>query len=872
MRLLDRLSGRAAAAPRASYRSAPLTVERLERRCVLASAALGAGGALVVNGDFGSMNRIFLTLDPATSQIVVEDNAQTLGTFASSSVSSITVNANGTRNLVRVDPAITQPATLNGGPGTDWLFAGGGPTTLNGGTGVNRLVGGGASDSVNGTLGDNVLVGGGGFNDLVGTPRSAANSVPLDGITPPAGNPLVSRAGRDLFLGFHDRDAITGLDPAGLNDRDLSPDTTPPDLSNFLGLTPSPDSALTAAEVTQLLDRAAAATASDDGIVAIVDRGGRVLGVRVEAHVDPAITGNTEKLVFAIDGAIAEARTGAFFGNDQAPLTSRTIQFISQTTNTQREIESDPSITDPNSTLKGPGFVAPIRTGGHFPPGVPYTPQVDLFGIEGTNRDTTMHPVYDANGNVISRVTLPERFNVNPAFLPSDITDLNQLVAPDSYGFISGLEPDAQPRGIGTLPGGIPIYAHVNRADPTSALVQVGGIGVFFPGKTGFADEENSALSSNFNPAKPDRAFEAEYVAFAALGGSTAAGFPIGTLGGIAPLQGFDLPAGRIDLVGITLDIFGPDGTSGPGNLVKFGQTLGTGDPNSGVDEPVFRITTFQNPDGTGGFTRTPMGTAMAGTEVPEGWLVLPHAGKTLTAAQVTQIIVQGVAQAQHTRAAIRLPLDSTTRMVFSVSDPVTGEVLGLFRMPDATIFSIDVAVAKSRNVQYYADPNQLQPVDQLPGVPAGVAFTNRTFRYLALPFYPEGIDGQPPGFFSTLNVPGTDQTTSLLTAPPLPASAYFNNVRGHDVFFPQTNFHDPNFQLNQNGIVFFPGSVPLYVGGNLIGGFGVSGDGVDQDDVVTFAGKQGFDQLGNVQQADDITFRDVRLPYQKFNRQPLEP
>ena len=63
----------------------------------------------------------------------------------------------------------------------------------------------------------------------------------------------------------------------------------------------------------------------------------------------PAITGNPAALTFAIDGALAEARTGAFFGNNQAPLTSRTIQFISQTTITQREVESVPSITDPAS-------------------------------------------------------------------------------------------------------------------------------------------------------------------------------------------------------------------------------------------------------------------------------------------------------------------------------------------------------------------------------------------------------------------------------------------------------------------------------------------------------------------------------------------
>src|SRR5207249_714654 len=145
---------------------------------------------------------------------------------------------------------------------------------------------------------------------------------------------------------------------------------------------------ITAAEVGTLLQRAAAASASTDAIIAIVDRNGRILGVRVESGVDPAIAASTANLVFAVDGAVSLARTGAFFGNNQAPLTSRTVQFISQSTITQREVESNPSITDPNSTLRGPGFVAPVGLGGHFPPNIANTPPADLFGIEHTNRDS----------------------------------------------------------------------------------------------------------------------------------------------------------------------------------------------------------------------------------------------------------------------------------------------------------------------------------------------------------------------------------------------------------------------------------------------------------------------------------------------------
>src|SRR5207302_2056556 len=102
------------------------------------------------------------------------------------------------------------------------------------------------------------------------------------------------------------------------------------------------------------------------------------------------------------------------------------------------------------------------------------------------------------------------------------------------------------------------------------------------------------------------------------------------------------------------------------------------------------------------------------------------------------------------TRAAIRLPMDSNSVNVYAVTSK-SGELLGLFRQPDSTIFSIDVATAKARNASYYADPNALQTIDELPGIPKGVAFTARTFRYLALPRFPEGNDGGPAGPFSQL-------------------------------------------------------------------------------------------------------------------------
>jgi hypothetical protein len=82
------------------------------------------------------------------------------------------------------------------------------------------------------------------------------------------------------------------------------------------------------------------------------------------------------------------------------------------------------------------------------------------------------------------------------------------------------------------------------------------------------------------------------------------------------------------------------------------------------------------------------------------------------------------------------------------------------------------------------------------------------------------------------------------------------------------------------SGIVFFPGSLPLYRNGVLVGGLGVSGDGVSQDDFVTggavdeacgFGGPCGvpsFEAPINIR-ADQVVIRNVRLPYLKFPRNP---
>jgi hypothetical protein len=204
------------------------------------------------------------------------------------------------------------------------------------------------------------------------------------------------------------------------------------------------------------------------------------------------------------------------------------------------------------------------------------------------------------------------------------------------------------------------------------------------------------------------------------------------------------------------------------------------------------------------------------------------------------------------------------------------------------------VAVAKARNVAYYADPTALVTADQVidndivvdtnndlvndsDRVPAGTAFTSRTFRFLAEPRYPTGgdvptdLDGVGP--FSILTDLGIDFRTAENVGAPLPASIYMDaataSVVAFDSFRASRNFHDPDKIANQNGVVFFPGSTALYKSGMLAGGLGVSGDGVDQDDVVTVGAQFGFDPPAELR-SDMIRFRDVRLPFAKFLRNPL--
>lgn len=217
-----------------------------------------------------------------------------------------------------------------------------------------------------------------------------------------------------------------------------------------------------------------------------------------------------------------------------------------------------------------------------------------------------------------------------------------------------------------------------------------------------------------------------------------------------------------------------------------------------------------------------------------------------MTQAEVKRILAEALKIANRARAQIRLPLGSAAQVSISVVD-TNGVVLGLIRTPDAPVFGADAAVQKARSALLFSSPgaaaalNALEaPIsayvagmkDFIPGGDAlanGVAYSSRTIGNLARPFFPDGIDGSGPGPLSKpfaawspfadglqLDLVQARLLANVGVVPSAPCSP---------------------LALAANGIQIFPGSVPIFRASALVGAIGVSGDGIDQDDMVSFLG-----------------------------------
>ncbi len=571
--------------------------------------------------------------------------------------------------------------------------------------------------------------------------------------------------------------------------------------------------------------------------IAVVDRVGNVLAVyrmqgadiSIEARTGLPVEGGLEGVNVIPDGlvAIAKAVTGAFLSTEGNAFTTRTANQIVQD---------------------------------HFNVGERDQPSGPLFGVQ---------------------------------FSSLACSDLNLPFA----GSRPTVGPQRSPLGLGADPGGFPLY---------KGGVLVGGIGAVADGTYG----------ADLNISDTDQDLD-ELIALAAT-------------------RGFEPPedrrADRItvdaktlrysdakpsDLRSTTVPVFNalPANT---GALISVRGYMASG------DTAIRRGTSFGRPESG----IRPAG--LAAFAQHDGFVLVdaanlerfpPRAGadaatigasNILNASEVTTILEEALKLANRERAQIRRPLGSQSRVTISVVDTF-GSVLGIVRTRDAPVFGTDVSLQKARSVAFFSNREAASDLASTPNttylgnnqtvsiaayVPAlrdflgqpsaladgAFAYGNRSIGNVARPFFPDGIDNAPHGPLSKPRGEWSPFSTGLQLD--LVNSAILQHVvfvlgGGNDVE-PGTCTQMPATSTGRNrlanGLQIFAGGVPIYRGTQLVGAIGISGDGIDQDDLVAFLGVHNAGQrlggaLGNApkeMRADTINkdgnfLRYVQCPQAPF-------
>lgn len=553
------------------------------------------------------------------------------------------------------------------------------------------------------------------------------------------------------------------------------------------GYTAPAQETLTSADVGRIVAQAAkqAQTEGRPAVIAVTDRVGNVLalfrmtGAPANAHIPEAPDGSKQDVqgldVPAEAAAIAKAITGAYLSSAGNAFSSRTASMIVQQ---------------------------------HFPP-APST-----AGLESG-------PLYGVQFSQLPCSDLAARATIGPAAL---------------------IGPKRSPLGLAADPGGFPLYKNG---------VVVGGVGVLADGTYGFDPnvldvdsdvDERIALAGTLGFEAPEtiranrinvdgtalRYTDADYANVAGAAGATyAATAP--ALGALVALTGYYPTA--------TLQAGAAYGTEASG--VRASTAAEFSDRNA------FVLTNG------GGTNRYPI---RAGTDAAD-------VGSAITANEAKVILEQAFAVMSRARAQIRQPLDSRAQVSISLVD-TRGQVLGLVRSPDAPIFGIDVSLQKARTASFFssaqagnellADPSAdvrafvaaARAFFNDPNALTGrIAFTDRANGLVSRPYFPDGEVGRPNGPFSRPIAKFNPFSTGLQSA------LIFGNLGEHLNFVLGASPTDtaqsctalPDVVAGQkrlaNGIQIFPGSVPIYRNGVLVGGLGVSGDGIDQDDMISFLG-----------------------------------
>ena len=565
-----------------------------------------------------------------------------------------------------------------------------------------------------------------------------------------------------------------------------TPTATPPPPTGSFYTAPAAE-ALSVADVQKVLADAAAQANADNrpAVIAVTDRVGNVLavlrmtGAPVLAAIPKAADGSQQDIqglnVPAEAAAIAKAITGAYLSSSGNAFSTRTASMI-----VQQRFPPAPSTVGLES---GP-----------------------LFGVQ---------------------------------FSQLPCSDLSARLAPGPASLIG---PKRSPLGLSADPGGFPLYKNG---------VVVGGVGVLGDGAYGFDPDvldidsdtdERSALAGTVGFEAPSevranrisvdgtllRYTDADYANLGNLA-SAAYGATVPALGTLTPVTGY-YPVAAV-LPGATY------GSEASGVRPATAAEFATSD--------AFVLT-----DGSG-INRYPLRAGSDGAEV----------GTPISALEAQRILEQAFSTMAHARAQIRQPLDSRAQVTISLVD-TRGVPLGLIRSPDAPVFGIDVSLQKARTAAFFTYPNAAAQLLADPSsdvrsfVPAmrsffadpaaltgQLALSARAIGNLSRPYFPDGEVARPNGPLSRPIAKWSPFSTGLQSALVLSNLGqhlnYVSGVSGSDTpahcsFIPDVT---PGQNRLQNGIQIFAGGVPIYRGNKLIGAIGVSGDGIDQDDMIAFLG-----------------------------------
>ncbi len=450
-----------------------------------------------------------------------------------------------------------------------------------------------------------------------------------------------------------------------------------------------------------------------------------------------------------------------------------------------------------------------------------------------------------SNGNAFSTRTasqiVQEHFNPREFNQPSgplygvqfsqlSCSDLMRRATDGSIG------PKRSPLGLAADPGGLPLYKN-NRL--------VGGVGVIADGIYGL-DLDITDIDQSVD----------ELIAVAAANGFAAPD---------------DIRANRITADGRTFRYVDSEAlVSNPSQAPALATVGGTVVAIGGYFDGVIRAGTAFG-QATSGFRAAT--TSDAGSLAAQNAFVLVDASNTnrfapragtdtfITGIEATTILAEALKVANRTRAQIRRPLGTQAQVTVAIVD-ANGEVLALARTPDAPVFGTDVSLQKARSALLFSHPAAAADISALPtavyvgasGNPVagarnfaqyvaatrlffndptalanGTAFSNRAIGNIARPYFPDGIIGTSAGPLSSPVSSWSPFNVGLqldLSYNAIIAGASGSNSVGCT-----------GLSRAKNGIQIFPGAVPIYRGNQLVGAIGVSGDGIDQDDMVAFLG-----------------------------------